>query len=62
MGELHTGSQYPLCDADQVFYSDLHVVTPGYKTKGKGNCGYLAQHKHAYFGLMGLVSLGRLQT
>ena len=44
MGELHPGPKHPLSDADTESYFDLHVIPPGYKPKGDGNLGYLAQH------------------
>ena len=60
MGELHTGPYHPLCGADPESYFDLHLVPPGYRRKGEGNCMYLAQCNHAYSGWVELVGLGRL--
>ena len=43
MGELHTGQGHTVCVADHDFYIDLHVVPPGFQSKGEGDYGYLAQ-------------------
>ena len=54
--------EHPLSGADPESYFSLHVVAPGYKPKGEGDCGYLAQHNQAYSERVGLANLGRLRT
>ena len=60
MGELHTGQQHLQSGTDPESYFYLHVISPVYQPIGEVDCGYQAQYGQSYFGLVGLISLGRL--
>ena len=62
MGELHSGPRHLLSGVDPESYFNPHVVPPGYRPTGEGDCMYMAQYNQAYFRWVRLISIGRLPT